>query len=46
MNEMIKHGLVPNIEHSMTFKSLLETVRTKCTETDCKETESSGDSKK
>ena len=46
MNEMIKHGLVPNIEHSVTLKTLLETVRTKRSETDCQETESGGDSKK
>lgn len=46
MDEMIKHGLVPNIDHSVTFKTLLESVRTKCAETDRQKTERSGDSKK
>ena len=46
MDGMVKHGLVPNIEHSVIFESLLETVRAKRAQADSQETESSGDPKK
>src|SRR5439155_14693720 len=45
VNEMIKHRLVPNIDHSARFESRSQTMRSKCSQCDCKETKHSCDSK-
>jgi len=41
VNKMIKHSLVPDIEHSVRFKYLLETVSPESTECHGKKTEQS-----
>ncbi len=46
MNEMIKHSLVPYIQHSVRFEYLLETVRSESPERDGKKTKQSCDPKK
>ena len=46
VNEMIKHRLVPNIDHPPPFKGRSQTMRTKCSQCDCQEAKRSCDSKK
>ena len=45
VNEMIKHGLVPDIEHPVCFKHLLEAMCPKGTERDGQKTKQSCDPK-
>ena len=45
MNEMIKHGLVPDIEHPVCFKHLLEAMCPKGTERDGEKTKQRCDPK-
>ena len=46
MYELIKHGLVPYIQHSVRFEYLLESVRSESSERDGKKTKQSCDPKK
>jgi hypothetical protein len=41
VNEMIKHSFVPDIEHSVRFEYLLETVSPERAEGDCQKTKQS-----
>jgi hypothetical protein len=46
VNEMIQHGLVPNVEHSVRLESLVETMCTKRTQRDGEKTKRSCNPKK
>ena len=46
MSEMIKNGLVPNIEHSVAIDYGFEPVRAKCAEGDRQKAKGRGDSSK
>ena len=46
MYELIKHRLVPGIEHSACFESRSQAMRSKCSQCDCEEAKRSCDSKK
>jgi len=44
--EMIKHRLVPNIDHSACFESRSQAMRSKCSQCDCQEAKPSCDAEK
>ena len=46
MDEVVKHRLIPDIHHPPPFKRRPQTVRSKCSQCDCKETKHSCDAKK